>query len=159
MRPGPGLAMLVGLLAVSTACLAARPDGQSAPAPVQRPSSASAAPMTRGRIAVCVIADSADPLTREFSLRLRETVASSGSFRLAHARESCALRLHVPGNLLRFETAGAVMVSTVVVVTSSSGRYLSTSITACRARALNPCASRAVAVAKLALMVSSRRPS
>jgi hypothetical protein len=158
MRPGPGIAMLLGLLAVSTACLAAPPDGQSVPAAAPSPSGASAAPLARGRIAVCVVADSADPLTREFSLRLRETVASSGTFRLVHAREPCALRLHVPGNLLRFETAGAVMVSTVVVVTSSSGRYLSTSITACRVHALNPCASRAVAVAKLALMVSSSRP-
>lgn len=153
--------MLVGLLAVSTACLAAPPGRQSPPAPAQTASGASAAPpaapMTQGRIAVCVVADSTDPLTREFALRLSETVASSATFRLVHARAACALQLHVPGNLLRFETAGAVMVSTVVVVTSSSGRYLSTSITACRARELNPCATRAVAVAKIALMVSSSR--
>jgi hypothetical protein len=47
------------------------------------------------------------------------------------------------------------MVSTVVIVTSPSGRYLSTSITACRANNLKPCAVRAVSAAKLALLVTT----
>jgi hypothetical protein len=47
------------------------------------------------------------------------------------------------------------MVSTVVIVTSSSGRYLSTSIAACQASDLKPCAVRAVAAAKLALVMAT----
>ena len=46
------------------------------------------------------------------------------------------------------------MVSTVVIVTSPSGRYLSTSIAACRASDLKPCAVRAVTAAKLALLMT-----
>ena len=48
------------------------------------------------------------------------------------------------------------MISAVVVVTSASGQYLSTSITACRANELQPCAARAVNVAKLALLIQNR---
>jgi hypothetical protein len=73
--------------------------------------------------------------------------------RIASTADSCKLRLHVPGNLLRFETAGSVMVSTVVIVTSSADHYLSTSVSACQASDLKPCAMRAVAAAKLALLV------
>ncbi len=46
------------------------------------------------------------------------------------------------------------MVSTVVIVTSPQGHYLAASITACRANELKPCAVRAVAAAKLALLVA-----
>jgi hypothetical protein len=46
------------------------------------------------------------------------------------------------------------MVSTVVIVTSPSGRYLSSSIAACQASNLQPCAVRAVAAAKLALVMT-----
>lgn len=42
---------------------------------------------------------------------------------------------------------------TVVIVTSASGRYLSTSIAACQASNLKPCAVRAVAAAKIALLM------
>ncbi len=47
------------------------------------------------------------------------------------------------------------MVSTVVIVASPSGRYLSASITACLANELKPCAARAVNIAKLALLMTS----
>ncbi len=91
--------MLVGLLGVSTACLAAPPDGQGTPAPAQTPSSAAAAPpaaaMTQGRIAVCVVADSAAPLTREFSLRLSEPGAASGTVRLVPAGAVAKIALMV----------------------------------------------------------------
>lgn len=46
------------------------------------------------------------------------------------------------------------MVSTVVIVTSQSGHYLSTSFTACQASNLEPCAVRAVGAAKLALLMN-----
>lgn len=82
-------------------------------------------------------------------------ISASGALRLASATDSCDLQLHVPGNLLRVETAGGVKVSTVAIVTSASGRYLSTSITACQASNLKPCAVSAVAAAKLALMVTA----
>jgi hypothetical protein len=98
---------------------------------------------------------SSDSLINEFAARLKATVAASGTLSLASTGDSCSLQLHVPGNLLRFETAGGVMVSTVVIVTSPSGQYLSTSITACQAKDLNPCAVRAVAAAKLALLMNA----
>jgi hypothetical protein len=84
-----------------------------------------------------------------------EAITESGALSLAPTAESCNLQLHVPGNLLRFETSSGVMVSTVMIVTSPSGHYLSASITACQANDLKPCAERAVAVAKLALLVKS----
>ena len=90
----------------------------------------------------------------EFAIHLREAIAASGSLSLALPTDSCTLQLHLPGNLLRFQTAGGVMVSTVVIVTSPSGRYLSTSIAACQASDLKPCAVRAVAAAKLALVMN-----
>ena len=105
---------------------------------------------------ICLDSQSGDDLTRDFADRLREAVSASHALSLAVAGEPCSLTLHVPGNLLRFETAGSVMVSTVVIVTSSSDRYLSTSIAACRAGDLEPCAARAVAAAKLALLMNTR---
>ncbi|MGH8259094.1 MAG: hypothetical protein ACREUG_05340 [Steroidobacteraceae bacterium] len=80
---------------------------------------------------------------------------ASGVLGLASTAESCDLQLHVPGNLLRFETAGGIMVSTVVIVTSPSERYLSASVTACQVNDLQPCAVRAVAAAKLALLMAN----
>jgi len=113
-------------------------------------------PAPQGMPAVCLDAQAgSDKLIAAFADRLRDTIGASGALRLASPSEPCNLQLHVPGNLLRFETAGGVMVSTVVIVTSPSGRYLSTSISACRASDLRPCAVRAVAAAKLALLVSS----
>ncbi len=47
------------------------------------------------------------------------------------------------------------MVGTVVIVTSASDHYLSSSITVCRASDFKPCAVRAVAAAKLALLMTS----
>ena len=108
---------------------------------------------------MCVMAETGDPLTQAFADRLRQLVDASGALSLAPDSNSCDLRLHVPGNLLRFETAGGVMVSTVVIVTARSGRYLSTSISACRANELKPCAVRAVNVAKLALLVAAHDES
>lgn len=146
-------AMLTALSAFSSACLAAQPvagaalQGQTVPG-------RAAAPASPGSMRVCVDAQSSDALTQEFLVRLREAIGASGALSLGSAPESCGLQLHVPGNLLRFETAGGVMVSTVVIVTSPAGRYLSASITACRANELKPCAARAVAVAKLALLMN-----
>lgn len=129
--------MLAVLVATSGTCLAAAP---------------AAAPQALPK--VCLDAQTGDKLTEQFADRLKEAIAASGAMSLASTTESCGLRLHVPGNLLRFESAGGLMVSTVVIVTSASGRYLSTSITACQASDLKPCAVRAVAAAKLALMVT-----
>lgn len=112
-------------------------------------------PAPKGPAKLCVDAQTGDKLIEQFADRLREAIAASGAMSLASPTDSCNLQLHVPGNLLRFQTAGGVMVSTVVIVTSSSGRYLSTSITACQATDLKPCAVRAVAAAKLALLVSA----
>ncbi|MDE2050621.1 MAG: hypothetical protein KGJ72_06345 [Gammaproteobacteria bacterium] len=103
---------------------------------------------------MCLDVQAGDKLIQEFADRLGETIAASGALSLASATDSCDLQLHVPGNLLRFETAGGVMVSTVVIVTAPSGRYLSTSIAACRASDLEPCAVRAVTAAKLALLMA-----
>lgn len=114
-----------------------------------------AAPAPQGPPKVCLDVQKGDNLIEEFADRLKETIAASGALSLASTTDSCDLQLHVPGNLLRFETAGGVMVSTVVIVTSSSGRYLSTSITACQASNLKPCAVRAVAAAKLALLMAA----
>ena len=95
-----------------------------------------------------------DPLIAAFADRLKQTIAASGALTLASPPEVCNLQLHVPGNLLRFQTSAGVMVSTVVIVTSPSGRYLSTNISACRASDLQPCAVRAVAAAKLAVLLT-----
>lgn len=146
------LTLLVALaspsFAAGLAAQAASPQGQTAAAPA-------AAPAAQGLPKVCLDVQTRDNLTEEFAARLRETITASGALSLASTADSCSLRLHVPGNLLRFETAGGVMVSTVVIVTSSSDHYLSSSITACRASDFKPCAVRAVAAAKLALLVTS----
>ena len=149
------LAALTGLVALSSACLAAVPPAQASSAqrpPAPGPASAPAPP---GLPKVCLDVHSDDSLTREFADRLGEMVTTSGALSVASPTDSCDLQLHVPGNLLRFETAGGVMVSTVVIVTSASGRYLSSSITACLANDLKPCAVRAVAAAKLAVLAAS----
>ncbi|MGH8142306.1 MAG: hypothetical protein ACREU2_07305 [Steroidobacteraceae bacterium] len=144
--------MLAGLAALSGACLAAAPAVQAPGAQEHTTAQPAAVPAPQGLPGVCLDAQSRDSLTKAFSARLREAIAASGALSLAPTIDSCKLQLHVPGNLLRFESAGAVMVSTVVIVTSPSGHYLSASITACRGDDLKPCATRAVAVAKLALL-------
>jgi hypothetical protein len=149
------LPMLIGLVALSSACFAAEPAAQTAPPQGQAASGPAAAPAPQGPPKVCLDAQTGDNLIEEFADRLKEAIAASGALSLASTTDSCDLQLHVPGNLLRFETAGGVMVSTVVIVTSSSGRYLSTSITACQASNLKPCAVRAVAAAKLALLMAN----
>jgi hypothetical protein len=112
-----------------------------------------AAQPEQGLPKVCLDVQSSDKLIEEFADRVRETISASGVLSLGSSADSCSLQLHIPGNLLRFQTAGGVMVSTVAIVTSQSGRYLSTSITACQASNLKPCAVRAVAAAKLALVM------
>jgi hypothetical protein len=132
--------MLAGFIALPGACLAAQPG---------------APPAARGLPKVCLDAPSgSDPLITAFADRLKETVTASNALSVASPTDVCDLQLHVPGNLLRFQTAGGVMVSTVVIVTSPSGRYLSTSISACREADLQPCAVRAVAAAKLAVVLT-----
>jgi hypothetical protein len=140
------LSRVTVLFALSNACFAAGPGPAVVPAP-------------QAAQKVCLDIQTSDSLTQEFADRLRAAIAASGALSLASMSESCDLKLHVPGNLLRFETAGGVMVSTVVIVTSASGRYLSTSVTACQANALKPCAVRAVAAAKLALVVTANAGS
>src|SRR5581483_1465204 len=151
------VSMLMALAALASPSFAAGAAGQAAPAQGQTaPGPAPApAPAPQGPAKVCLEAQAGDELIGEFAERLRETIAASGAMSLASAADTCNLQLHVPGNLLRFQTAGGVMVSTVVIVTSASGRYLSTSITACQASDLKPCAVRAVAAAKLALLMSA----
>lgn len=139
--------IFTALVALSSAALAA----QAAPAPQ---ATAAAQPPPQALPKVCVDVQTSDSLTHEFANRLKDRIEASGALALAPGNDSCTLQLHVPGNLLRFQTEGGVMVSTVVIVTSASGRYLSSSITACRANELEPCAVRAVAVAKLALLMS-----
>lgn len=134
------------LAALSSACFATEGADQASPPP-----GPGAAPQEPPK--VCVEAQADDSLIKEFADRLKDAISASGALGLAPTSDSCSLQLHVPGNLLRFQTAGGVMVSTVVIVTSPSGRYLSTSIAACRATDLKPCAVRAVAAAKLALLM------
>jgi len=151
MKQGRTLAMAMAFIAVWGAGLAAAaPAASSAVQPRTEPAAA-AQPLPK----VCLDVQSSDPLIQTFAARLRETIGASGALSLASPGDSCNLRLHVPGNLLRFETAGDIMVSTVVIVTSSSDRYLSTSISACRATDLKPCAARAIAAAKLALLMGT----
>ena len=160
MNPMRTLPMLTALAALAgtpfasaSTAQASPPQGQAAPAPAPTTSPAPQEPPK-----LCLDVETKDHLTQAFADSLRATIAASETFSLASAADSCKLQLHVPGNLLRFETAGGVMVSTVVIVTSASGRYLSTSITACQASHLKPCAVRAVAAAKLALMVTNGGP-
>lgn len=136
MKRMRALSILTVLVALSGSCFAAE----------------AAAPQARPK--VCIDAQADDTLIKEFADRLKDAIAASDALSLAVATDSCSLELHVPGNLLRFQTAGGVMVSTVVIVTSSSGHYLSTSIAACQATDLRPCAARAVAAAKLAVLMT-----
>lgn len=146
--------IFTALVASSAACFAAEPASQVSRPQAQTAPGAATAPAPQGLPEACLDVQSTDNLTNEFAARLREAIAASGVLSLASAADSCSLQLHVPGNLLRFQTAGGVMVSTAVIVTTSAGRYLSTSITACQASDLKPCAVRAVSAAKLALMVT-----
>lgn len=154
MRTFQGISILAVLATISAMCFAAAPAGRAAVQgqPASAPAAA-AAPQALPK--VCLDAQTGDNLTEEFAGRLKDAIAASGAMSLAATTDSCSLRLVVPGNLLRFQSAGGVMVSTVVIVTSAAGRYLSTSISACQASELEPCAVRAVAAAKLALMVTA----
>lgn len=147
--------MLMVLAALSSVSLAAEPAVQAAPAQGQAAPGSAPPSATQRTSKVCLDVQSDDDLMNELAIHLREAIAASGSLSLASPTESCNLQLHLPGNLLRFQTAGGVMVSTVVIVTSPSGRYLSTSIAACQASDLKPCAVRAVAAAKLALVMNA----
>lgn len=149
------LLLLTALVSLSSACFAAEPPVQAASPQGQATPESPAASASPGPSKVCIDVQSSDSLINEFAARLKETVAASGTLSLASTGDTCSLQLHVPGNLLRFETAGGVMVSTVVIVTSPSGQYLSTSITACQAKDFKPCAVRAVAAAKLALLMNA----
>jgi hypothetical protein len=155
MRQSRTLALLTALVALSTACFAAEPAARAASTQGQTAPASAAAPASPGPSKVCIDVQSSDSLINKFADRLKEAVAASGTLSLASTGDSCSLQLHVPGNLLRFETAGGVMVSTVVIVTSPSGQYLSTSISACQAKDLKPCAVRAAAAAKLALLMNA----
>lgn len=143
------------LVALSGACFAAAMTARAAPQPGPGAPPPAAAPAVQGPAEVCLDVQSHDAETEAFADRLRETIAASRSLSLAGATASCTVQLHVPGNLLRFETESGVMVSAVVIVTSASGRYLSASISACEANHLEPCAVRAVTATKLALLVNA----
>ena len=149
------LSVLTALVAFASAPFASEAAAQGFAAQGQTAAGPAVAPAAPGPPQVCLDVQTNDNLTKAFADRLRATIAASGTFSLGSTTDACTLQLHVPGNLLRFETAGGVMVSTVVIVTSPSGHYLSSSITACRATNLKPCAVRAVAAAKLALMVAN----
>ena|SRR6185312_11788470 len=151
MRRVRGFSVLTVLGALAGTCFAAQPALQVSPSQGQTPSASAAA--AQGLPKVCLEVQSGDKLIEEFAVRVRETIAASGTLSLGSGSDSCSVQLHIPGNMLRFQTAGGVMVSTVAIVTSQSGRYLSTSITACQASDLKPCAVRAVAAAKLALLM------
>lgn len=155
MKPTRALPVLAALVTLSSACFASGSQVQASPAPGQTPAAGIAAPASQGPPKLCLDVQTRDHLTRAFADRLREAIAASGTFTLGSTTDSCSLQLHVPGNLLRFQTAAGIMVSTVVIVTSPSGHYLSTSIAACQASHLEPCALRAVAAAKLAVLVAN----
>lgn len=155
MRRMRKLPVLTALVALASACFAAASGFEAPQSQGQAASAPAAAPAAQGTAKVCLDVQTGDSLIGKFADRLRETIAASGSLSLASPSDSCSLQLHVPGNLLRFQTAGSVMVSTVVIVTSPSDRYLSTSIAACQAGNLAPCAVRAVAAAKLALLMNA----
>lgn len=140
---------------LASACFAAAASAQVSPPAGQPGAGQAGASATQGPSKVCLDVQTDDSVTKEFADRLREAIAASGALSLASTADSCNLQLHVPGNLLRFQTAGGVMISTVVIVTSASGHYLSTSITACQASDLKPCAVRAISAAKLALLVTA----
>jgi len=158
MKRSRRVATITAFLALCGACLAATPGVAAAAAPGQTAPRAAAPPVPpapQALAGVCLDAQTDDTLTQEFAHRLMDAIAASDALSLAPTPDACHLQLHVPDNLLRFEGAGGVMVSTVVIVTSPAGHYLSASITACRATDLKPCATRAVAVAKLALLMTS----
>lgn len=155
-HPTRALPALTAFVALSGTCFASGSKTQVSPAPGHTPAAQTAAPAPQGPPKLCLDVQTDDHLTRAFAASLRETIAASGTFTLGSTTDSCNLQLHVPGNLLRFQTAGGIMVSTVVIVTAPSGRYLSTSIAACQASNLKPCAVRAVAAAKLALLMSNQ---
>jgi len=139
-------ALLSGSVAVAAISHAAAGETLAA-----APTSAAAA--VQPAPTACLVVETDDALTRTYAKRLEAAITASGTFTLASAPGQCGLQLHVPGNLLRFQTAGGVMVSTAVIVTTASGHYLSASISACEAKDLRPCAARAVAAARLALMM------
>ncbi|MGH8288055.1 MAG: hypothetical protein ACREV7_03385 [Steroidobacteraceae bacterium] len=155
MKPTRTLSLLTAIVAFSAAPLVSGWADQASPAQGQTTAGTAAVPAAQGPPKVCLDVRTNDNLTKAFADRLRKTIAASGTFSLGSMPGPCNLQLHVPGNLLRFETAGGVMVSTVVIVTSPSGHYLSSSITACQATNLKPCAVRAIAAAKLALLVAN----
>lgn len=148
------LPLLTVLVALASACFAAQPARQAAPPQGPAAPGSAAAAASQGPPKVCIDVQASDSLIKEFADLLKQTIAASNTLSLASTPDSCGLQLHVPGNLLRFQTATGVMVSTVVIVTSPSGNYLSTSIAACQASNLKPCAARAVAAAKLALVMN-----
>jgi hypothetical protein len=148
--------VLTALAALSGTCFAAPPAVPASSPQGPAAAGSAAAPPAGGTARICLDAGRDDKLVEDFADRLRETIGTSGVLSLASATDSCDLQLHVPGNLLRFQTAAGIMVSTVVIVTSPSDRYLSTSVSACQAGDLTPCAARAVAAAKLALLMSRR---
>lgn len=153
MRPLRRVPVLAVLAALSGTCFATGPALPASAAQGQAPQGAAATPPAQGLPTVCLDVQKGDKLIEEFADRVRKTISASGTLSVGSDPGSCKLQLHIPGNLLRFQTAGGVMVSTVVIVTSASGRYLSTSITACQASDLEPCAVRAVAAGKLALLM------
>jgi hypothetical protein len=153
MRQVRKIAVLSLLAAAAATCVAAEAPPPAPPAQAGTPVQPAAATASQGPTKVCLDVHTNDSLTEAFARRLRDRVGASAALSLAAASDSCDLTLHVPGNLPRFETAGGVMISTVVIVTSSSGRYVSASVTACRSSDLEPCAARAVAAAKLALLL------
>ena len=155
MRQVRRIPVLAFLGALCGACLVMGPAAAASPSQEQTPQGSAATPPAQGPAAVCLDVQAGDKLIEEFADRVRETIGASGALSVGSDAEACKLQLHIPGNLLRFQTAGGVMVSTVVIVTSPSGRYLSTSITACQATDLKPCAVRAVAAAKLALLMTT----
>lgn len=154
MRRLRTLPVLTVLVALSSICFAAAPEAQAPPPQGHAASGSATAAASQGPPKVCIDVEASDSLIKKFADLLRQTIAASNTLSLASTADSCGLQLHVPGNLLRFQTATGVMVSTVVIVTSPSGRYLSTSIAACQASNLKPCAARAVAAAKLALVMN-----
>lgn len=153
MKRLQALSILTVLGALSSWSFAAEAVAQASPSQAQTSPGATAAPAPQELPKVCIDAQADDNLIKEFADRLKDAIAASGALSLAATADSCSLQLHIPGNLLRFQTAGGVMVSTVVIATSPSGRYLSTSIAACQASDLKPCAVRAVSAAKLALLM------
>ncbi len=146
---------VLGFTSLVSASLAAGLTVQASPPQGQTAARPAVPPAPPALPTVCLDARTSDPVTSAFADRLREAIAESSALSLASTSGSCSLELHVPGNLLRFDTAGGVMVSTVVIVTSQSDHYLSASVGACLANDLKPCAVRAVAAAKLAVLMKS----